>query len=95
VEAAEYDVVGETPGLCLMRGLGLVHPDGDTGPMGVAPGPAKLAAQVGDHLRDRNIIIGVGGYHKNAMQFQPPLALSSEQLQGVVDGLRNALGAVT
>ena len=93
---ATYDVVGEARGLGLMRGLELVHPDGDTGPMGVAPEPApKLATQVSDHLRDRNIIIGVGGYHKNVLRFQPPLTISREQLQAAVDGLRESVEAVT
>lgn len=92
---AAYDVVGEARGLGLMRGLELVHPDGGTGPMDVAPEPApKLATQVSDHLRDQHIIIGVGGYHKNVLRFQPPLTISREQLQEAVDGLRDSLEAV-
>jgi 4-aminobutyrate aminotransferase len=92
---SEYDAVGEARGLGLMRGLELVDPDGDTGPMDVAPEPApKLAKKVNEHLREEHIIMGVGGFHKNVMRFQPPLTITQTQLEETVDALRNALDAV-
>jgi 4-aminobutyrate aminotransferase-like enzyme len=93
---SEYDVVGEGRGLGLMRGLELVHPDGDTGPMDVAPEPApKFAKKINDHLREEGIIMGVGGFHKNVMRFQPPLTISQDQLQEAIEALRNALDTVS
>ncbi|RLM90055.1 aminotransferase class III-fold pyridoxal phosphate-dependent enzyme [Haloarcula sp. Atlit-7R] len=93
--AAAFDTVGDTRGLGLMQGVELVDPDGDTGPMGVAPAPDPDAAkQVGTILRDDGIIVGVGGYHKNVIRFQPPLTISREQLSTAVNGLRNALAEV-
>jgi 4-aminobutyrate aminotransferase/(S)-3-amino-2-methylpropionate transaminase len=90
----DYDVVGEARGLGLMRGLELVDPDGDTGPMGVAPEPdPKLAKDVSEHLRDQGLIVGVGGFHKNVMRVQPPLTISRDQLETVVEGLREAIEA--
>ncbi|MBX0325982.1 aspartate aminotransferase family protein [Halomicroarcula sp. F13] len=92
---AEFDVVGDTRGLGLMQGVELVDPDGDTGPMGVAPEPApKVAKQVGNRLKESGIIIGVGGYHKNVMRFQPPLTISRDQLSRAVDSLHDALAEV-
>jgi 4-aminobutyrate aminotransferase-like enzyme len=35
--------------------------------------------------------MGVGGYHKNVMRFQPPLSIDRDQLERAVDGLRTAL----
>jgi 4-aminobutyrate aminotransferase-like enzyme len=64
--------------------------------MGVAPAPdAELAKSVGKHLREQGIIIGVGGFHKNVMRFQPPLTISQDQLQEAIEALRNALDTVS
>ena len=89
---AEFDVVGDTRGLGLMHGVELVDPEGGTGPMGVAPEPdPSLAKHVGEALTDQGIVMGVGGYHKNVMRFQPPLTIDRDQLQRAVEGLRTAL----
>jgi len=89
---AEFDVVGDTRGLGLMYGVELVDPESGTGPMDVAPEPdPTLAKHVGERLTDQGIIMGVGGYHKNVMRFQPPLTIERDQLQRVVEGLRTAL----
>jgi len=76
----EYDVVGQARGLGLMRGIELVEP-GTTGPQNVASRPdSDLASAVSEHLREEsNVVIGVGGYYKNVMRFQPPLSISREQ----------------
>ncbi len=89
---AEFDVVGDTRGLGLMYGVELIDPEGGTGPMGVSPEPdLTLAKHVGERLTDQGIVMGVGGYHKNVMRFQPPLTIDSDQLQRAVEGLRTAL----
>ncbi|MFA9504153.1 aspartate aminotransferase family protein [Natrinema sp. H-ect1] len=92
---AEYDVVGQTRGLGLMWGVELVDPE-TTGPQNVSPAPdSDLAAAVSDYLRDEsNVVMGVGGYYKNVMRFQPPLTISRDQLQYAVDELRAALETV-
>ena len=87
----EFDVVGDTRGLGLMHGVELVDPSG-TGLMDVAPEPdSTLAKHIGERLTDQGVIMGVGGYHKNVMRFQPPLTISRDQLQRAVEGLRTAL----
>jgi 4-aminobutyrate aminotransferase len=89
---AEFEVVGDTRGLGLMYGVELVDPESGTGPMDVAPdSDPTLAKHIGERLTDQGIIMGVGGYHKNVMRFQPPLTIEREQLQRVVEGLRTAL----
>lgn len=88
----EFDVVGDTRGLGLMYGVELVDPESGTGPMDLAPEPdSTLAKHVGERLTDQGIIMGVGGYHKNVMRFQPPLTINREQLQRAVSGLRTAI----
>ncbi len=86
------DAVGETRGLGLMQGVELVDPD-ESGP-GDAPAPAPdLAKRVGTRLREAGIVMGVGGYYKNVMRFQPPLTIERAQLERAVDALREAIEA--
>ncbi len=88
---SEYEVVGDARGLGLMQGLELVD-HSETGPMDIAPAPdAKLAKSVGKHLREQGIIMGVGGFHKNVLRFQPPLTISRDQLDRTVEALRTAI----
>ncbi|MDS0477123.1 aspartate aminotransferase family protein [Natrinema sp. 1APR25-10V2] len=92
---AEFDVVGETRGLGLMQGVELVDPS-ETGPRGNAPAPDKeLASAVADELREQGIIMGVGGYYKNVMRFQPPLTIDQDDLDRTVETLRRAIDAET
>ncbi|WP_160134271.1 aspartate aminotransferase family protein [Halococcus salsus] len=90
-----YDVVGEARGLGLMWGVELVDPS-ETGPQGVSAAPdPDLARAVSDHLRDANVVMGVGGFYKNVMRLQPPLTIERSQLQRAIDALRDALDATT
>ncbi|WP_458187945.1 aspartate aminotransferase family protein [Haladaptatus sp. NG-WS-4] len=90
---ADYDVVGDTRGLGLMRGVELVDTD-EAGPAGVAAAPdPKLAKKVSEHLREEGIVMGVGGFYKNVMRFQPPLTISRDQLERAVAGLERAIEA--
>ena len=91
---AEYDVVGEARGLGLMRGLEFVDPDAGTGPAGIAPAPdAEFAKRVGQHLRERGIVAGVGGFYKNVLRLQPPLSIERAQLERAADDIRTAIDA--
>ncbi|SFL35244.1 Aminotransferase class-III [Halogranum rubrum] len=89
---SDYDAVGEARGVGLMQGIELVQPE-TTRPQHVAPNPdEKLANAVGEHLREEsNVVMGVGGYYKSVMRFQPPLTISRDQLGEAVDAVRDAL----
>lgn len=67
-----------------------------TAPQKVSPRPdPDLASAVGKHLRDEsNVVMGVGGYYKNVLRFQPPLSIMREQLEFAVDELEDALETV-
>ena len=86
-----YDVVGDTRGLGLMHGVELVRPEAD-GPMNVAPAPnPSLAKRVGKNLLERGVILGVGGFYKNVLRFQPPLTIGRERLERAVAELDVAI----
>lgn len=91
----EFNAVGEVRGLGLMWGVELVD-SSETGPVSDAPAPdPELAARIGDHLREKaNVVMGVGGYYKNVMRFQPPLTIDQGQLERAVSELRGALEAL-
>jgi 4-aminobutyrate aminotransferase-like enzyme len=86
-------VVGETRGLGLMQGVELVDTS-ETGPQGVGPAPdSTLAKHVSRNLRERGIVMGVGGFHTNVMRIQPPLSISRTQFERAIDGLEAAIEA--
>lgn len=91
----DFEAVGETRGLGLMWGIEIVDPS-ETGPVSdaLAPDP-ELATKIGDYLREEaNVVIGVGGYYKNVLRFQPPLTIERKQLERAVSELRGALEAL-
>lgn len=83
-----YDLVGEARGLGLMYGLELVD-DEKT--------PAKKAAKrVQEHVRDRHdVLVGVGGYHKNVLRIQPPLTIGRDDLERAVAAIEDGLDEAT
>lgn len=55
---------------------------------------ADLAHAVSDGLRDRGVVVGVGGFYGNVLWFQPPLTITRDQLATAVDALDAALSEV-
>jgi len=89
--ADEYDVVGDVRGLGMMQGIELIDPI-EIGPNEVAPAPdATLAKHVGKSLREQGIIIGVGGFYSNVLRFQPPLTITTDQLEQAVGAIESTL----
>lgn len=82
-----YNLVGDTRGRGLMQGVELVADDEGT--------PAKSAAKtVQKHMRDEHaVLIGVGGYYKNVLRFQPPLTIGRTELKRAVDALEAGITA--
>ncbi|MFC4550268.1 MULTISPECIES: aspartate aminotransferase family protein [Halorussus] len=98
-----YDLVGETRGLGLMYGVELVGPmadeetDASDRDAGTAEGePAKKVADaVKDHAREEHgVLVGVGGFYKNVIRFQPPLTITYEELERAVDALEDGIRAI-
>jgi 4-aminobutyrate aminotransferase len=77
--------VGDVRGKGLMVGMELVE-DKET----KAPA-AKQAELIRARLREKGILIGVGGGFSNVLRIQPPLSISKEELQQVVDGIKTVI----
>jgi len=74
--------IGEIRGKGLMVGVELVE-DLET----KAPA-AAMAGKVRAAMREKGVLIGVGGGYANVLRVQPPLSISKEELTQVVDTLK-------
>ncbi|MFG3498167.1 diaminobutyrate--2-oxoglutarate transaminase family protein [Streptomyces sp. NPDC047928] len=97
--AATQPRVGDVRGRGLMIGVELVAPDGDTGPAAPShapppPAPA-LAAAVRQECLDRGLIVELGGRHSAVVRLLPPLTLTDEQAEAVLERFADALAAAT
>ncbi|WP_307865484.1 diaminobutyrate--2-oxoglutarate transaminase family protein [Streptomyces montanisoli] len=98
--AAEHPCVGDVRGRGLMIGVEIVDPvagaragagDG-TGPA-PAPADAALARAVRRACLDRGLIVELGGRDGAVVRLLPPLILTDEQAEAVLDRFADALAA--
>lgn len=89
--AGATDCVGDVRGRGLMIGVELVMPDSehdDTGARQAAPG---LAQRVRVEALDRGLIVELGGRHDAVVRLLPPLTITDEQADAVVERLAGAI----
>ena len=75
----KHPIIGDIRGLGLMDGAEFVKPDG-------SPAPEELD-KVLEVLKDRGFIIGKNGVARNVMAFQPPLVITEENVNDVLNAL--------
>ncbi|MER6124327.1 diaminobutyrate--2-oxoglutarate transaminase family protein [Streptomyces sp. NPDC001795] len=104
--AAEFPCIGDVRGRGLMIGIELVNPEAapETAsldcatacPGGAGPRPAApaLAAAVQRECLRRGLIVELGGRHASVVRLLPPLTISDEQTDAVLDRLADAVAAV-
>ncbi|WP_436739283.1 diaminobutyrate--2-oxoglutarate transaminase family protein [Streptomyces sp. BBFR102] len=89
--AAGHPFVGDVRGRGLMIGVELVDPAADT-PAGAPSPPApRIAAAVQRACLDRGLIVELGGRRSAVVRLLPPLTLTDEQADAVLDRLTDAL----
>jgi diaminobutyrate-2-oxoglutarate transaminase len=94
--AAAHACIGDVRGRGLMIGVELVDPDSaDPAAPGAAAPPADpvLAAAVQRACLDRGLIVELGGRHSGVVRLLPPLTLTDEQAEAVLDRFADALAA--
>ena len=80
IELAEkYPIIGDVRGLGLMIGAEFVHAD-------KSPAFEELD-RVLEKLKDRGFIIGKNGVGRNVMAFQPPLVITEENVNEILNAL--------
>lgn len=92
---AEFPVIGDVRGRGLMIGVELVDPQAEPDSCGARPVAPQVAAQVRAACLDRGLIVELGGRYDSTVRLLPPLIISDEQVEAVLDRLTDALAAVT
>ncbi|WP_328536297.1 diaminobutyrate--2-oxoglutarate transaminase family protein [Streptomyces sp. NBC_00344] len=92
--AAEHPSIGDVRGRGLMIGVELVDPEA-AAPDAAGPSPADpaLASAVQRECLARGLIVEIGGRHSSVVRLLPPLTLTDEQTEAVLDRLADALVA--
>ena len=81
--AKRYAVIGDVRGLGLMVGAELIHPDGSPFP--------ELLDDVLEMMKDRGYLIGKNGLSRNIMAFQPPLVITEQDIDNLLNVLEEVL----
>ncbi|MFF8382955.1 diaminobutyrate--2-oxoglutarate transaminase family protein [Streptomyces kanasensis] len=92
--AALHPVLGEVRGRGLMIGVELVDRDAAPDRHGVAPGDPALAHAVRAACVERGLLLELGGRDDTVVRLLPPLVLTDEQADSVVERLAAALASV-
>lgn len=79
----KHPIIGDVRGLGLMTGAEFVHAD-------KSPAAAELD-DVLETLKDRGFIIGKNGVARNVMAFQPPLVITEENVNDILNALEMVL----
>jgi 4-aminobutyrate aminotransferase-like enzyme len=85
--ATSHSQVGDVRGLGLMLGIELVSNQETKAPF------PELANTIKGACRDLGVLIGVGGFFGNVMRIQPPLVITEEQFEFVIEVLDDAFDA--
>lgn len=81
--AARHDVIGDVRGIGLMVGAEFIHSDGSPYP--------ELLDDVLEKMKDRGFLIGKNGLNRNVMAFQPPLVITSQNTDELLNALEDVL----
>ena len=83
--ARKYSLIGDVRGKGLMIGIELVKERKSKEPA------VDESTKVREEMRKRGILIGKGGTSRNVLRIQPPLIMTQEQAQNVLDNLDASL----
>lgn len=91
--AATHDCIGDVRGRGLMLGVEIVDRDAEADATGARPAEPRLAAAVQRACLDRGLIVELGGRHSAVVRLLPPLTITDEQADAILDRLADALTA--
>lgn len=82
----KYPLIGDIRGHGLMLGAELVNPD-------KSPAAQQLDVML-EQMKDRGFLFGKNGPERNVMAFQPPLVITYEDLNNLLNNLEDVLSQV-
>ncbi|MCP3820654.1 diaminobutyrate--2-oxoglutarate transaminase [Streptomyces sp. A3M-1-3] len=92
--SAELPTIGDVRGRGLMIGVELVDPESAPDSCGARPVAPQVAAQVRAACLERGLIVELGGRFDSTVRLLPPLVITDEQAEAVLDRLADALAEV-
>ncbi|WP_435136806.1 diaminobutyrate--2-oxoglutarate transaminase family protein [Actinacidiphila sp. bgisy144] len=91
--AGDHACIGDVRGRGLMIGVELVDTAAEPDDRGTLPAAPRLAARVQQEALRRGLIIELGGRHSSVVRLLPPLTITDEQADAVLDRLADAIAA--
>jgi diaminobutyrate-2-oxoglutarate transaminase len=91
--AREQPSIGEVRGLGLMLGVEIVEPDVAPDPVGARPPAPALASAIRRECLNRGLIVELGGRRGAVVRLLPPLTITDEQAESVLERLDDAIAA--
>jgi diaminobutyrate-2-oxoglutarate transaminase len=91
--ATHHPCIGDVRGRGLMIGVELVDTGAEPDDHGALPAAPRLAARVQQEALRRGLIIELGGRHSSVVRLLPPLTITDEQAEAVLDRLADAIAA--
>jgi len=82
----KYPLIGDIRGIGLMLGAELVHPD-------KSPASTELDFIL-EEMKDRGFIIGKNGIERNVLAFQPPLIITEENINTMLNNLEDVFAKI-
>jgi diaminobutyrate-2-oxoglutarate transaminase len=87
--------MGDVRGRGLMLGVEIVDPQADADALGARPAAPELAAAVRQEALRRGLIVELGGRHNSVVRLLPPLTMTDEQSETVLERLGEAVHAAS
>ncbi|WP_369383442.1 diaminobutyrate--2-oxoglutarate transaminase family protein [Streptomyces sp. cg36] len=91
--AADHPCIGDVRGRGLMIGVEIVDPEHEDPTTGIPVCAPTLATAIQRECLRRGLIVELGGRHSSVVRLLPPLTLTDEQANAVLDRLADALAA--
>jgi diaminobutyrate-2-oxoglutarate transaminase len=92
--ARDLPALGEVRGRGLMLGLELVDPDGAPDSLGARTAAPALARAVRSTALERGLLVELGGRHGAVLRLLPPLTITDQEADRVVEILLDAMSVV-
>jgi diaminobutyrate-2-oxoglutarate transaminase len=91
----ELPAIGDARGRGLMIGVELVDAAGEPDRCGSLPPAPELAARVRAACLANGLIVELGGRHDTVVRLLPPLTITDDQIEAVLDRLAEAISAAS
>lgn len=91
--AAHHSCIGDVRGRGLMLGVEIVEPGSAPDAAGSRPADPSLALRIRKEALSRGLIVELGGRHDAVVRLLPPLVITDEEVETVLERLADSIAA--